>query len=251
MNVDLHGSRVHAQQIGSYALTLTRYDRAASLPLHAHDQAYVTVVLSGGYREHANGVTRDCVTQSIIVHAPGERHSNVFGDRSATCLNVHGGTFERSTLLATPAASAIAFKLADEFRRPDHVSAMVVEALMLELFAATERQREHERTPSWLRDVRMTLERDFRETLSVSAIADSVSIHPTHLSRTFRQHYGVTVGEFVRDLRVAYARRRLASRAPLQEIALDAGFADQSHFTRTFRRVTGVTPAHFRRALRS
>jgi AraC family transcriptional regulator len=250
MDLDLHGSRVRARQIGAYALTLTRYDGAASLPLHAHTQAYVTVVLSGAYRELANGVTRDCVAQSIVVHAPGERHSNVFGDRSATCLNVHGGMFERSTVLSTPAAAAIAAKLRDEFRRPDDVSAMVVEALMLELFAVTARQRDSDRAPAWLREVRRTLERDFRETFALDALAESVSIHPTHLSRAFRQHYGITVGEFLRDLRVAYARRRLASGAPLQEIALDAGFADQSHFTRTFRRLTGMTPAHFRRALR-
>ncbi|HEU4886635.1 MAG TPA: hypothetical protein VFV49_02030, partial [Thermoanaerobaculia bacterium] len=157
MNVELHGSRLHSRQIGPYALTLTSYDRAASLPLHGHDQAYVTVVLSGAYRELANGLTRDCVAHSVVVHAPGERHSDVFGDRSATCLNVHGGTFDRSAVLATPAASAIAGKLREEFRRPDDVSAMVVEALMLELFAATARQREHERAPSWLRDVRITL----------------------------------------------------------------------------------------------
>jgi AraC family transcriptional regulator len=250
MDVDLHGSRVRARQIGAYALTLTRYDRAGSLPLHAHDQAYVTVVLSGAYRELANGVTRDCVAQSIVVHAPGERHSNVFGDRNAVCLNVHGGTFERSTVLSPSTASGIAAKLRDEFRRPDHVSAMVVEALMLELFAATARQPAYERAPSWLRDVRLTIERDFRDTLTLTALAQSVDIHPTHLSRAFRQHYGVTVGEFLRDLRVSYARDRLASRAPLQEIALDAGFADQSHFTRTFRRVTGMTPADFRRVSR-
>ena len=73
MNVDLHGSCVRTRQIGAFALTLTRYDRAASLPLHEHDQAYVTVVLSGAYRELANGVTRDCVTQSIVVH-PSRLH---------------------------------------------------------------------------------------------------------------------------------------------------------------------------------
>jgi AraC family transcriptional regulator len=153
-------------------------------------------------------------------------------------------------VLSPSAASTIAAKLRDEFRRPDHVSAMVVEALMLELFAATARQPAYDRAPLWLRDVRLTLERDFRDTVTLTALAESVSIHPTHLSRAFRQHYGITVGEFLRDLRVSYARRRLASHAPLQEIALDAGFADQSHFTRTFRRATGVTPAHFRRALK-
>jgi AraC family transcriptional regulator len=49
-------------------------------------------------------------------------------------------------------------------------------------------------------------------------------------------------------LRVDYARRKIAnSREPLVEIALSAGFADQTHFTRTFKRVTGMTPMEFRR----
>jgi len=42
-----------------------------------------------------------------------------------------------------------------------------------------------------------------------------------------------------------------AGDAPLAEVALRAGFADQSHFTREFRRHVGVTPAAFRRSARS
>ena len=36
------------------------------------------------------------------------------------------------------------------------------------------------------------------------------------------------------------------SSAPLGQIALDAGFADQSHFTRAFRAAYGVTPRRWR-----
>jgi AraC family transcriptional regulator len=41
----------------------------------------------------------------------------------------------------------------------------------------------------------------------------------------------------------------LESNAPLVEIALAAGFADQTHFTRSFKRVTGMKPTEFRRLL--
>jgi AraC family transcriptional regulator len=37
---------------------------------------------------------------------------------------------------------------------------------------------------------------------------------------------------------------------PLAEIALAAGFADQSHFTKTFRRSRGLTPGEYRRSSR-
>ncbi|MBA3496775.1 MAG: helix-turn-helix domain-containing protein [Gemmatimonadales bacterium] len=36
----------------------------------------------------------------------------------------------------------------------------------------------------------------------------------------------------------------------LAEIALAAGFADQSHFSNLFRREMGVSPSAFRRAVR-
>ena len=121
----------------------------------------------------------------------------------ATIVVIGRPSFERSTVLRTPAAAGIAAKLREEFRRPDHVSAMVVEALMLELFAASVRHRESDRAPSWLREVRRTLERDFREAIGLDALAASVNIHPTHLSRAFRRHYGLTIGEFLRDLRDA------------------------------------------------
>ena len=35
------------------------------------------------------------------------------------------------------------------------------------------------------------------------------------------------------------------------EIALAAGFCDQSHFTRTFKRLTGIAPSQYREALRA
>jgi len=37
----------------------------------------------------------------------------------------------------------------------------------------------------------------------------------------------------------------------LAEIALAAGFSDQSHFTKTFRHYNGMTPGEYRRRLRS
>jgi AraC-like DNA-binding protein len=39
----------------------------------------------------------------------------------------------------------------------------------------------------------------------------------------------------------------LSSDAPLSEIAINCGFADQAHFSRQFRRTTGYTPSTWRR----
>jgi len=77
-------------------------------------------------------------------------------------------------------------------------------------------------------------------------LAKIAGVHPVHFARTFRRVYGCTISDYVRGLRVARAMLLLRGTAPLDEIALAIGFADQSHFCREFKRVAGVTPGEFR-----
>lgn len=96
--------------------------------------------------------------------------------------------------------------------------------------------------------VRRRLDRTFRESVRVSALARLVHKHPDHLARLFRQRVGATIAEYVRARRVAWAADQLTWTArPIVEVALDAGFADQSHLTRAFRQLLGITPAGYRR----
>ena len=245
------GARLASAAIGRFTLSLTRYDRDDAIPWHAHGDSYATVVVSGAYREETAAGARDCRTRDVVVHAGGERHANRFVHGNATCLNIHGTSFDRSALLSQPHIGDLAGRLVDEFRHTDGLSPIAVEALMLELFVAAARHAEPARIPAWLADIRRMLADRFHEPLTLADLAGAAGVHPGHVARAFRQHYGTTVGGALRDLRVAYAKQRLASADPLRDIALDAGFADQSHLTRTFRRVTGLTPAAFRRSLRS
>jgi AraC family transcriptional regulator len=80
-------------------------------------------------------------------------------------------------------------------------------------------------------------------------VATEAGVHPAHLARVFRRHHRCTIGSYLRRLRLDAACRQLVSgERPLADIALAAGFADQSHFSRLFRAATGVTPTHYRRS---
>jgi AraC-like DNA-binding protein len=82
----------------------------------------------------------------------------------------------------------------------------------------------------------------------LAEVARHVGVTEEHLARLFRQEAGVTVGEYLRRLRVEQARNYLTTtERNLGEIARQVGFSSLTVFTRNFRRETGLTPTEFRR----
>jgi transcriptional regulator GlxA family with amidase domain len=93
------------------------------------------------------------------------------------------------------------------------------------------------------------LGRTFRSKRSLAAIAATLQVDASRLSRLVRRATGRTLGEHQRELRVRWVAERLReSRHTVGSLSLAAGFADQSHCVRVFRRVTGLTPSAYRDA---
>jgi len=148
----------------------------------------------------------------------------------------------------------LAARVYREFRQADEVSALVIEALALEMSAYVGRVSKSERfkdRPIWLMQARDLIHEQFLIKLSLGEIAGTVGVHPLHLARVFRQLEGCTIGEYIRKLRVDFSARQLSnSEISLAEIALVSGFCDQAHFSTTFKRLIGVTPSQYRTIFR-
>lgn len=142
-------------------------------------------------------------------------------------------------------------RLAVELQDQDSATPLAVEGLVLELLASCERSAMHTAGPGrqrvWLDRAEALLRERFKEPLTLDVIAADCKVSADHLAHAFRKRFGRSVGEYVRELRLAYACEQLsAGRKPLAEISTDAGFSDQSHFTRVFRREIGQTPGAYR-----
>lgn len=136
----------------------------------------------------------------------------------------------------------------------DALSTLALESMALELMVETLRSRENRKThrpPKWLEEVRQILRANFSNPPSLTQLSKVVGIHPVHLVRVFRTFQHCTMSEYVRQLRVESAQKKIVSSdASLVEIALSSGFADHTHFSRSFKRVTGMTPSEFRNLIR-
>ena len=84
-------------------------------------------------------------------------------------------------------------------------------------------------------------------TLTLSDLAQESGVSASYYSRKFRAITGVSPYQYILAQRVDRARALLRDRdLNLAEVALAAGFSDQSQMTATFRRLTGTTPARLR-----
>jgi transcriptional regulator GlxA family with amidase domain len=86
-----------------------------------------------------------------------------------------------------------------------------------------------------------------QQDLSVERLAARVGVSPRHFSRRFTAAMGCTPGELVESARLDAARTRLlASRDPVERIAVSVGFGSADVFRRRFARRFGISPRSYR-----
>ena len=148
--------------------------------------------------------------------------------------------------------------LQEGLRRPDETNQLFVDHMMLALtahvaqtYGGLRREADPARggLASWqAKRACERLESDLGGKLTLEQIAAEFDLSVSHFSRAFRISTGLPPHQWLLRQRVKAAQQLMTVRdLPLSEIAISAGFANQSHFTRVFSAVVGVSPAAWRR----
>jgi transcriptional regulator GlxA family with amidase domain len=88
--------------------------------------------------------------------------------------------------------------------------------------------------------------RNLQEDLSVNALARRVCMSPSHFNRAFKSVFSNTPADFVENLRVNEARRRLSTpRRTLCTVAASVGFSSAGEFERAFERRLRAKPTSY------
>jgi AraC-like DNA-binding protein/quercetin dioxygenase-like cupin family protein len=235
------------------------------LPTHYHERACVSVVLDGSFTEHIGGRAIECRRGGVLLKPAGEPHRDEFAgsvqiivepdEDSAVILGEREDLFRSIAYTRSPIASAIAARIAREFDQADAFTRLAVKGLTLELLVDVLRAGRgpspSARAADWLARVREQID-DSGPVPEIARLAADAQVNPAYLARTFRRRYGVSIGQYARQIRLDWVARQLVETSePLSAIAFRAGFADQSHLTRAFRARWGVTPGQYRLAASS
>lgn len=244
---------------GARALA-SSYPSGLHLDRHEHERAHLCLVLSGSYEESLEGRRELRGPMSLVYYPPQCPHAEThrksgkhllieWDDDWARRHDFHGRLPDGPLSIED---SPTVFALLRAYRdwqgsgdnRPSCVDATVAEALGgLARLSNLHWRRE----PRWMCDAVELIENPNSHELSLAGMAARVGVHPAHFARSFRQFQGCTLGEFRRRVRIRQVYVKLTtSDDPLSQVAVEAGFADQSHMTRVLRRATGFTPQALR-----
>ena len=262
-----HGASLINREVAGFTFREIVHPAGVSVSKHSHENAHMGVILRGGFEERCEGRTLDCRPMSVSYLAPGMSHSDEF-HTSVHCFVIEISAKKWASLateipLTQPAFQArgplawLTMKLYGEMRfaGDTSASALIVEGLAIEVLNGLEGAKtalSNNDRPAWLGGALEMINDRFSDPLTHAEIAREARVHPVHLATAFRRYVGCTIGEYIRRLRMERACRQLSTtNMPLVDIALDAGFCDQSHFSKTFKRFVGLSPNSFRNTLRS
>lgn len=87
-------------------------------------------------------------------------------------------------------------------------------------------------------------------TLSIRVIADHVGLTPTYLSNLFKKNTGMTIGQYMVDVRVEHAKRLMKNPClKFYQISDQVGYTDANYFAKIFKKKTGQTPSEYKESI--
>ena len=226
---------------------------------HAHDWPVLSIFTAGAYTNRNSRGEMSLSSPSVVLYGAGQPHENLVGEHGFEQLEIE---FDPRWLGAPDcldepvrhwvggrvglASRALARRIAGGDLEDAEVA-----RLLAQFLRAAGRQPVAAQ-PAWVGRVVRGLRAN--PAARTPDLARAQGLHPAWMSEAYRAAVGEGIRETARRFRVQTAAHLLrSSDAPAAQIAVAAGFCDQSHMTRGFRQVLGRTPGKVRaewRALR-
>lgn len=93
------------------------------------------------------------------------------------------------------------------------------------------------------------IETYFNTPIKVSDVIDYVNLERTYASKLFKVTKGITIGEYLREVRLNQAEVYLKDGWPTKEIAYSVGYHYYENFLKNFKSSRGITPKEFKKLL--
>ena len=145
-------------------------------------------------------------------------------------------------------AEVIAGRHAEGGVSPQAGSAAAYQLLMRLYGTGARAVKKEKQLPQVVETALKVLQQDFAFLDGIGDLADRLQVSQEYLTRTFREHVGMTPGKYLNQVRVEHAKLLLQRFDHSVAFVADAcGFSNSNYFARVFREHVGVTPSVYAR----
>ena len=127
-------------------------------------------------------------------------------------------------------------------------SRLIMDLLSIILLDVTNLREEQNSSRQKMLEVRGYLDEHYTEKFSLDELSEHFFISKYHLSREFKNHFGITLNHYVIAKRITMVKKLLRfSDLTMEEIAVKCGFYDTSYLNKQFKKSEGINASDFRK----
>ena len=256
-----------------------RDSRAEELDFHYHEFDKIVFHLSGRVTYHLEGKRYFLKPYDILmvghslIHRPvidpAEPYERMVLWMKEDYLGIRGGedlrtcfrlSQERRVHLCRPRGEdrlryrELFWRLKEAAETKGFGAALLAEACLVQLLVALNRdvlrgsdtEEGAYRFDPKMEEVTRFIGEHLSEELSIDRLAGAFYLSRYHLMHRFKEVYGITVHQYVRQKRLLRAAEEIRRGVPVLKAAAEAGFNDYSVFLRAFRETDGRSPREWK-----
>jgi len=247
---------------------------------HSHDYYEIFLTISGTVTHKINGKTTKLPEGSLVFIRPDDIHGYLYETPQSTRTAYVNLTFTRET------ANSLFEYLSDSFPReslltssmPPTVQLATTEkkqilsqiselnlvnwsdkkalklrmrAILADIFVryfSDMPDKQQPRIPLWLSELMETMKNPDNFIVGAERMIQLCTRSREHLMRCIKQYCGITISEYINELRLNYAANMLLrTNTPILDICYLCGFHSSSYFYKAFNKKYGLSPTEFRK----
>ncbi len=102
-----------------------------------------------------------------------------------------------------------------------------------------------------LQQVRNYINHNYNQKIPLEDLSSKFFISKFYLSREFKKVFGITIIDYITNMRVTAAKELLRfTDKSIEEIAMECGYPDASYFNKVFQKVESITGSEYRKMWR-
>lgn len=281
MNPKLRENKSHgttAYPYSHYSISGARY--GFHVPVHWHDELEVIYVRKGHLQVNVGGADYDVTDGQVVIVNPQQLHMMASEDRSVCyhallfpleliSFQVQDEleqtvfrplrTGQRNLPTRVPEAMLTEENLSlleriveiNDQKKPMHqleTRILLLRFLMEILRHGPLAKADADDTGKMQREMLEYIRIHYKSRITLSDLAQEFHLSPKYLSRYFKEHFHLTMSEYIGHLRMNHAMELLVKTdLSVTEVAMQSGFSGVSFFIRCFTEVNGCSPLKWRK----